>query len=93
VKLEQLPQGDALDRTETLAVVVVEEFLGLLRAEAFNHTSSMLRNTLYVKRIRSSKIGRKQAQNLGEDYGQHRKASRDSRPVWAVISFVYKFCH
>jgi hypothetical protein len=32
VKLEQLPQGDALDRTETLAVVVVEELLGLLRA-------------------------------------------------------------
>ncbi len=51
MKLEQLPQGNALDRTEALATMVMEKLPGLFRAKALNHLSSILRMTLYVKRI------------------------------------------
>jgi hypothetical protein len=50
VELEQLPQGNALDGAETLAVMIVEKLLCFLRAKALDHTSRVLRNTLYVKR-------------------------------------------
>jgi hypothetical protein len=51
MELEQLPQGNALDRAEALATMVMEKFLRLFRAKALNHLSSILRMTLYVKRI------------------------------------------
>jgi hypothetical protein len=51
MKLQQLPQGNALDRAEALATMVMEKFLRLFRAKALNHLSRILRMTLYVKRI------------------------------------------
>ncbi len=49
VELQQLAQSNALEGTEALAMPVVKKLLGFLRAEALNHTQSILRSTLYVK--------------------------------------------
>ncbi len=54
MQLEQFPQCHALEGTEALAVLVVEKLLGVLRAEALNHTLSIQRQTLYVKRLSSA---------------------------------------
>jgi hypothetical protein len=51
VELKQFPQGHAFDGSETLAAVIVEKLLRLLRGEALNHTWRILRYTLYVKRF------------------------------------------
>src|SRR5438552_16727493 len=42
VELEQLPQGNALDGAETLAVMIVEKLVCFPRAKALDHTSSRL---------------------------------------------------
>ena len=38
VELEQFSEGNALDRVETLAVLIMEKLLRALRAEAPDHT-------------------------------------------------------
>lgn len=50
MELEQLPQGHAFDGVKPLAVMILKEFLGVLRAKAPNHTPRILRIALYVKR-------------------------------------------
>ena len=49
VDLEQFPQRHALDAMKSLAVMIAKKLLGLSRGEALNHTSRVLRVTLYVK--------------------------------------------
>jgi hypothetical protein len=57
VELEQLPQGNALDSAETLAVTIAEKFLCFLRAKALDHMARVVRDTLYVKRWKLLKAG------------------------------------
>jgi hypothetical protein len=52
MQLEQFSQRDALDRAEASAVLIMKKLLGLFRGEALDHTRRILRDTLYVKRIR-----------------------------------------
>jgi len=51
--LKQFPQGYPLEGAEALAVMVVKELLGILRAKALYHTSRIQRRTLHVKRLLS----------------------------------------
>lgn len=51
MQLQQFPQGDSLEGTEALAVVVLKKLPGFLRAKTVNHTYRVLRWALYVKRI------------------------------------------
>ena len=53
MQLQQLSQRHALERSKALGMPVVKKLLGLFGREALNHPLSVLRCTLYVKRIRS----------------------------------------
>jgi len=50
VKLEQFSQGDPLDGTNSPASVIMKKLFSSLGAKALNHTPSVLRHALYVKR-------------------------------------------
>jgi len=56
VQLEQLPKRDSLESPESPRVLVVKQFFGFLRCEALDHSSSIERLALYVKR-RTSGVG------------------------------------
>jgi len=48
VQLQQFPQRDSLEGPESPRVLIMEQFLGVLARKALNHTSSVVRGTLYV---------------------------------------------
>ena len=48
MQLQKLPQRHTLEGPKAPGMLIMKEFLGLLRREALNHTRSILRVTLYV---------------------------------------------
>ena len=57
VKLQKLPQRDSLEGAESPRMLIVKKLLSILRAKALNHSRSIERITLYVKRITSRGVG------------------------------------
>ena len=48
MQLQKLPQCHTLKGPKAPGMLIMKEFLGLLRRKALNHTRSILRITLYV---------------------------------------------
>jgi len=50
VQLQQLPQCNSLERAKSFRVLIMEQLLGVLARKALDHTPSVVRIALDVKR-------------------------------------------
>ena len=51
MQLQEFPQRDSLEGTESPGVLIVKEFFGFRARETLNHTPSIPRDTLYANSI------------------------------------------